>query len=260
MAGDKHQSSHFLIPLLTANIMKIIIIVVIAALTDTHVATTVAADRPATSSIRRHRTTSVVKSDEIYDPYLGLAVSSHHKEQQQHSRRVLQPENQQGDDETKPGDGNAAAAEEEEGKPPKEEEEEKESPAAAGNANPNLMAQQPGKDDEQTDDKPAKVEMTDEDDMILPPIIMDNMSLSMPPADIMSMPDVSSESSISMSMMTIIPTYSPTAIEGIMPTYMPTPAIVLSEEEESGATSSMKLGTTIAVVAVWTVAGMTLFL
>jgi hypothetical protein len=41
---------------------------------------------------------------------------------------------------------------------------------------------------------------------------------------------------------------------------MPTPAIVLSEEEESGATSSMKLGTTIAVVAVWTVAGMTLFL
>ena len=65
-------SSHFLIPLLTANvIMKIIIIIVIAALTDTHAATTVAADRLATSSIRRHRTTSVVKSDEIYDPYLG---------------------------------------------------------------------------------------------------------------------------------------------------------------------------------------------
>lgn len=238
--------------------MKIIVIVVIAALTDTHAVMTVAADRPATSSIRRHRTTSVVKSDEIFDPYLGFLAVSHHKEQQ-HSRRVLQPENQQGNDETMPGDGNAAAEEEEE-KPPKEEEEEKESPAADGNANPNLMAQQPGKDEEQADDKPAKVEMTDEDNMILPPVMMDNMSLSMPPADIMSMPDVSSESSMSMSMMTIIPTYSPTVIEGIMPTYMPTPAIVVSEEEESGATSSMKLGTTIAVVAVWTVAGMTLFL
>ena len=239
--------------------MKIIVIAAITTiLLSTHVVTVVAADRPAASSIRRHRTTSVVKSDEIYDPYLGsLAVSSHHKEQQQHSRRVLQPENQQGDDETKPGDGNAAAAEE--GKPPKEEEKES-LPAADGNANPNLMAQQPGKDDEQTDDKPAKVEMTDEDNMILPPIMMDDMSLSMPPADIMSMPDVSSESSMSMSMMTIIPTYSPTVIEGIVPTYMPTPAIVVSEEEESGATSSMKLGATIAVVAVWTVAGMTLFL
>ena len=236
---------------------------VIAAITtillSTHVVTVVAADRLATSSIRRHRTTSVVKSDEIYDPYLGLAVSHHKEQQQQHSRRVLQPENQQDDDKTKPGDGNAAAAEE--GKPPKEEEEEKESPATDGNANPNLMAQQPGKDDEPVDDKPAKDEMTDEDNMILPPMTMDDMSLSMPPFD-MSMPDVSSESSMSMSMETIIPTYSPTVIEGIMPTYMPmpTPAIVVSEEEESGATSSMKLGTTIAVVAVWTVAGMTLFL
>ena len=64
-----------------------------------------------------------------------------------------------------------------------------------------------------------------------------------------------------------IRTYSPTTAveeEGMSPTYMPTPIIVVLEEEEtSGATASMMTfgTTTIAVVvAVWTVAGMTLLL
>jgi hypothetical protein len=267
--------------LLTAILIEIIIImniiIVIASLLttttlllgSTHVAMTVAAavDRSttaATSSIRRHRTTTtvVVTSDEIYDPYLGLslAVSSKGNSEKPRRRRVLQPEDQ-------------------EGKPSKEEvEEEKEPPAevAGSNANPNLMT--PGKDadvDEEPNDKPAKVvnqdeEMTTDDTegdiMILPPMIIEDMlSLSMPPLD-MSMPDVSSESaSLSMSMETIIPTYSPTVIEDGMPTYMPTPIIVVLEvEETSGATTSMTMTlgtTTIAVVAVWwTVTGMTLLL